>query len=65
MLETQKPLMMVGAMPLRLEVGLVTAFSFILVFFWNPEGQEHNDFDIDCHISSAQSAPLTCCFAFD
>lgn len=56
MLETQKPLMMVGAKPLRLELDLVMAFSFIFVFFWNSEGQKHNDFDIGGHISSDQSA---------
>lgn len=51
-------------MPLYLEVDLVMAFSFIFVFFWNSEGQEHDDFDTGGHISSAQSAPLTCCLAF-
>lgn len=56
--------MIVGAMLLRLEAGLVLAFSFIFAFFWNFEGQEHNDFDIEGHISSIQSAPLTCCLAF-
>lgn len=60
MLVTQKALMIVEAMPLRLEVGLAFAFSFIFVFFfWNFEGQEHFDFDIGGHISSDQSAPPT------
>lgn len=62
MLETSTALM-----TLRLEVGLTTAFSFIFVFLWNCEGQEHIDFDRgghSCAISSGQSVPLTCYLAF-